>query len=68
MITYIAQNVFPILDKYKDKKSAIKCNQYPNCECELGLDKVYKIYNQTGGYHKKYLKYKIKYLELKNII
>ena len=25
MITYIAQNVFPILDKYKDKNSVIKC-------------------------------------------
>jgi hypothetical protein len=67
MITYIAQNVFPILDKYKHKKSA--CNKH---QCELGLDKVYKIYNennsQTGGYDKKYLKYKFKYLELKNSI
>lgn len=71
MITYIAQNVFPILDKYKNKKSAIKCKQHP-CECKLELDQVYKIYNessnQTGGYYKKYLKYKIKYLELKNSI
>lgn len=71
MITYIAQNVFPILDEYKDRKSDTKCNHH-HCECKLELDQVYKIYNesssQTGGYHKKYLKYKIKYLELKNSI
>jgi hypothetical protein len=72
MITYIAQNVFPILDKYKNNKSAIKCNLHPHCECKLGLDKVYEIYNktydQTGGYYKKYLKYKIKYIELKKMV
>lgn len=71
MITYIAQNVFPILDKYKDKNSVIKCKD-PQCECKLELNQVYKIYNesysQTGGYYKKYLKYKIKYIELKNSI
>jgi hypothetical protein len=76
MITYISQNVFPILDIYKNNKSAIKCNLHPHCECKLELDKVYELYNQTikqtsnqtGGYYKKYLKYKIKYLELKNNI
>jgi len=77
MITYIAQNVFPILDKYKNNKSTIKCKD-PQCECKLKLSQVYKIYNEsssniynessskTGSYYKKYLKYKIKYLELKN--
>jgi hypothetical protein len=79
MITYIAKNVFPILDKYKDKNSAIKCNPHP-CECKIELDEVYDLYNQpsdktgkqisdqTGGYYKKYLKYKLKYLELKSSI
>jgi hypothetical protein len=76
MITYIAQNVFPILDIYKNNKSAIKCNLHPHCECKLELDKVYELYNQTikqtydqtGGYYKKYLKYKIKYFELKKMV
>jgi hypothetical protein len=71
MIAYIANNVFPILDKYKDKNSAIKCNPHP-CECQIELDEVYDLYNQTsdqtGGYYKKYLKYKIKYINLKNSI
>ena len=71
MITYIAKNVFPILYIYKDKNSVIKCKD-PQCECKLELDQVYNIYNesscQIGGYYKKYLKYKIKYLELKNSI
>jgi hypothetical protein len=71
MITYIAKNVFPILDIYKDKNSVIKCKD-PQCECKLELNQVYEIYNESsskiGGYYKKYLKYKIKYLELKNSI
>jgi hypothetical protein len=57
MITYIAQNVFPILDKYKNNKSTIICKDN-NCECKLELNQVYKIYessSKTGGYYKKYL-------------
>ena len=40
--------------------------------CKLELDQVYKIYNKssskTGCYYKKYLKYLIKYLELKIVL
>jgi len=68
MITYVAKNVFPILDQYKNNKSAVKCNPY--CDCELELDKVYENFryqnvNQSDGHYRKYLKYKLKYLELK---
>lgn len=64
MITYIAQNVFPILDEYKNNTSTIKCKD-DNCACKLELDQVYDNPSITRVF-KKYLKYKSKYLELKN--
>jgi hypothetical protein len=76
MITYIAQNVFPILPKYANyNTSTIPCKDI-NCECNLELDKVYQNLSMNSNQvhaspsittvFKKYLKYKSKYLELKN--
>jgi hypothetical protein len=55
MISYIAKNVFPILDEYRDKPSARLCSSTPSCECMLDYDKVYELHNTSttsGGKRK----------------
>lgn len=49
MISYIAKNVFPILEEYRDKPSAKLCFSSPSCDCILDYDKVYKLHNTSGG-------------------
>ena len=48
MILYIAKNVFPILEKYKEQPSAKICSSPPSCECMLDYKEVYSD-NTSGG-------------------
>ena len=53
MISYIAKNVFPILDQYKDNPSAKICSSSQSCECMLDYDKVYNLHSSNIGGKKK---------------
>lgn len=48
MIDYLAANVFPIRNDYKNQPSAKLCYRTP-CECDLSYENVYRTYQKSSG-------------------